>query len=83
MPPTLRGSLSLFLLVLGLVVFVVLVDSFFDLGQFQWLYADHFVFGSTLVAGDHVAFFDLFYVNIKIVFAFRAACHGSLLSPGV
>jgi len=82
-PTILLGSLSLFLLFLVHEVIFVLVDALFHFRQFQWFHTDYLVFGSALAAGDHIAFFHFFYVDIKIAFAFRAACHGSLLSPGI
>src|SRR3974390_2103744 len=73
---------NLFLLFLFFIVqFVfVLVVITADARQFKRLDADYLVLASTLFAGDRVAFLNFIYLDVKIIFAFWAGRHDSLLS---
>src|ERR1035438_4490746 len=71
------GKSSLFLL--KRFVFVVIQVAIHP-RQLQRFHADHLVLGSTLIAGDHVAFFHFVHFDVKSILAFRTVGHDSLLS---
>jgi len=75
----LRDSTSLFLLIL-VEQNLVVVQAIAYPHHFQRFNADHLVLRSTFITDDDVAFFNFVHINVKIILAFRAARHGSLLS---
>jgi hypothetical protein len=75
-----QGTSFFFFLFLVEELVVVVIEFVADPGQLKGFGADDLVLGSTFVAGNYVAFFYFVHLDIQIIFAFRAAGHGSLLS---
>jgi hypothetical protein len=66
------GSKSVFNFLLDMhYIFFIDVAFFIDRGELQRIAGDNFEVGSALIALDDFAFFDIIYIDVQRVVAFR------------